>query len=245
MILGIVQARMSSTRLPGKVLRPILGRPMLGRQIDRVKRSKHIDRLIIATSEDASDDAIAQFCTLENISCFRGSLHDVLARFHGAASVFGPADHIVRLTADCPLSDWNIIDLAISTHVREGADLSGNAVERTFPDGLDVEVLTNRALETAHREAKAGYDREHVTPYIYRHPDRFRLYHVVQERNLAELRWTVDTPSDFQMVETVFAGLLPKSPAFVQDDILTFLDHHPEIAATNANTSSANGAVPT
>src|SRR6266567_3469950 len=234
MILGIVQARMSSTRLPGKVLKPILGRPMLGRQIDRVRRSRRIDRLVVATSVDPSDDAIAEFCSKEGIACFRGPLDDVLARFQGAVEFFGPAEHIVRLTADCPLIDWTVIDDAIELHLRTGADISGNTIERSYPDGLDVEVMTGAALEKAHREAEDMYEREHVTPYLYRHPELFRPVHLVQGPDLAAWRWTVDTPDDFRMVEAVFAGLLPVKEDFIQRDILDFLSFHPEIAAINA-----------
>lgn len=237
MILAILQARMSSTRLPGKVLKPMLGRPLMGRQIDRIRRSTRVDRLVVATSDQIADDPVAAFCASEGVACFRGSLDDVLGRFHGAAIAFGPADHVVRLTADCPLIDWTVIDAAIDLHLRTGADCSGNVIERTYPDGLDVEVMTAATLARAAREAVDKYEREHVTPYIYRHPELFRLAHLTQAPNLAELRWTVDNPADFAMVEAVFAKLEPRKRDFVQADVLALLSAHPEINAINAPSS--------
>jgi spore coat polysaccharide biosynthesis protein SpsF len=233
MILAILQARMSSTRLPNKVLRPIIGRPMLGWQIDRIKRSRAIDRLVVATSEDPSDDAIQAFCDGNGVACYRGALYDVLARFHGAAQAFGPAENIIRLTGDCPLIDWTIIDAAVDLQKREGSDLAGNGILRTYPDGLDVEVVAFSALDRAYRESTDAASREHVTQYIYRHPEKFRLAHLTQTPDLGQLRWTVDTPADFEMVEKVFAGLARFDNNFLQQDVLDFLDGHPEIVAIN------------
>ena len=234
MILAVLQARMSSTRLPGKVLKPILGRPMMGRQIDRVRRSRRIDRLVVATSRQPEDDDIEAFCSAEGIAVHRGELDDVLARFHGAVEAFGPPEHVVRLTADCPLSDWTVIDAAVDLHLRERADISGNGIERSYPDGLDVEVMSAAALRRAHREARAPDEREHVTPYLYRHPKLFRPAHLVQSPDLAALRWTVDTAEDLLMVEAVFAAFLPAREDFVQADILELLRARPDIARINA-----------
>jgi spore coat polysaccharide biosynthesis protein SpsF len=234
MILAILQARMSSTRLPGKVLRPILGRPMLSWQVARIARSKTIGRLVIATSGEPSDDPIQAFCDTYEVLCYRGALHDVLARFHGAAKAFGPAEHIVRLTGDCPLIDWTIVDAAVDLQRRTGSDLAGNGIQRTYPDGLDVEVVSTSALDRAYKEATEPWAREHVTQYIYGHPEKFRLAHLTQTPDLGALRWTVDTPADFEMVEKVFAGLARQGNDFLQQDVLDFLDKHPEIVAINA-----------
>jgi spore coat polysaccharide biosynthesis protein SpsF len=234
MILAILQARMSSTRLPGKVLRPILGRPMLSWQIDRIRRSKTIGRLVVATSREASDDQIQAFCESNEVLCYRGELHDVLSRFRGAAEAFGPAKHVVRLTGDCPLIDWTIIDAAVDLQRRSGSDIAGNAIVRTYPDGLDAEVVLRDALDRAHHEATEPGHREHVTQYIYQHPERFRLAHLTQVPDLGLLRWTVDTPADFEMVEQVFAGLAHRHNGFLQQDVLEFLEQHPEIVAINA-----------
>jgi spore coat polysaccharide biosynthesis protein SpsF len=234
MILAILQARMSSTRLPGKILRPILGRPMLSWQIDRIRRSKTIGRLVVATSQEASDDPVEAFCDANEVLCYRGALHDVLSRFRGASEAFGPAEHIVRLTGDCPLIDWTIIDAAVDLQKRSGCDLAGNAIVRTYPDGLDAEVVSREALERAHHEATEPGHREHVTQYIYHHPEQFRLAHLTQTPDRGLLRWTVDTPADFEMVEKVFAGLTVRGNDFLQQDVLDFLGKHPEIAAINA-----------
>ncbi|QOZ78429.1 spore coat protein [Bradyrhizobium sp. CCBAU 53351] len=234
MILAILQARMSSTRLPGKVLKPILGRPMLAWQIDRIRRSKAIDRLVVATSQESSDNPIENFCEANRVACYRGALQDVLARFHGAAIAFGPAQHVVRLTGDCPLIDWTIIDAAVELQRRSGSDLAGNAVDRTYPDGLDVEVVSFSALERAQRAATDAGEREHVTQYIYRHPEAFKLAHLTQSPDLAALRWTVDTAADFEMVEKVLTALADRHNDFLQQDVLDLLKAHPEIAAINA-----------
>ena len=234
MILAILQARMSSRRLPGKAMMPLLGRPMLGRQLDRLGRARRIDRLVVATSLEADDNAIADFCKGERVACFRGPLDDVLARFHGAARAFGPASAIVRLTADCPLADWRVIDRCIALHGESGADYTGNAARRSFPVGLDVEALSPAALDAAHREARRPEEREHVTLFVNQSPERFRQAHLIQERRLGALRWCVDTPSDFAFVEAVYARLLAELPDFGQGDILALLKREPRLAAINA-----------
>ena len=235
MILAIIQARMSSTRLPGKVLKPIVGRPMLDLQLERLKRARAIDRLVVATSDQADDDPIAALCEELGIGVFRGSLSDVLARYCGALQEFGPADHVVRLTADCPLADPDVIDGCIARHLASGADYTSNGVKRTFPKGLDVEVMTAAALVRAHRNATARDEREHVTMHIYRNQQTFKLAHYVQERQLGSLRWTVDTPEDLKMVTAVYQALYEDNPDFRQADILALIASHPEIAVINAN----------
>lgn len=233
MILAILQARMTSTRLPGKVLRPILGRPMVGLHIERIRRAKRIDRLVLATSEDSSDDPIAQFCGSIGVDVYRGPLQDVLGRYHGAAEEFGPADHVVRLTADCPLADHEVIDACIGLHLAKGADYTSNGVERTYPDGLDVEVMRFAALDRAYREARTPQSREHVTPYLYQNPSLFQVAQLVQTPDLGQLRWTVDTSADLEMVTAVYQALYPQKPDFLQADILALLAARPDIAAIN------------
>jgi spore coat polysaccharide biosynthesis protein SpsF len=235
MILAIVQARMSSTRLPGKVMKPILGRPMLDLQLERLRRVTAIDRLVVATSDLAGDDPIEALCEDQGVAVFRGSLSDVLGRYHGALEAYGPADHVVRLTADCPLADPDVIGGCIAQHLATGADYTSNGVERTFPKGLDVEIMTAATLERAHRDAMAQDEREHVTMYIYRNPQTFRLSHFVQDRRLGSLRWTVDTPEDLEMVTAVYQALYQDNPDFRQADILALIASHPEIAVINAN----------
>jgi spore coat polysaccharide biosynthesis protein SpsF len=218
-MLTILQARMSSTRLPGKVLAPLAGAPMLQRQIERVQRARRIGRLVVATSTDPSDDPIEALCRDLGVACHRGPLDDVLARFQGAVEAFGPTDHVVRLTGDCPLADWEVIDAVIARHLK-AADYTSNTLVLTFPKGQDVEVMKAEHLATAAREASDPYDREHVTPFLYRHPERFRLANLERHPPAPNLRWTVDTPQDFAFVNRVYEALYPVNPAFTSDDVV-------------------------
>jgi spore coat polysaccharide biosynthesis protein SpsF len=219
-VLAILQARMSSRRLPGKVLAPVLGQPMIQRQIGRIRHAARIDKLVVATSTMSDDDAIAELCKAIGQPCFRGSLDDVLGRFAGALDRHGPAENVVRLTADCPLIDWAIIDRCVDEHIAAGADYTSNAIERTFPDGLDVEVISSEALRAAAKEARDREAREHVTPFIYSDPARFRIRHLTQSENLAAVRWTVDNPDDLAFVRRVYDQLYESNPRFTPDDIL-------------------------
>lgn len=232
-VLAIVQARMSSSRLPGKVLKPILGRPMLGRHIDRLRRCAMIDRLVIATSVEKSDDVIAAFCAAEGINCYRGPLHDVLARYEGAARENDPVDHVVRLTADCPLADPAIIDAVIKKHLAGDYDYSANTIKWTFPNGLNAEIMTRAALHLMASEATSPYEREHVTPFLYNRPARFRLGSFENTVDQSKMRWTVDTLDDFRMVDAVYRELLPKNEKFDSTDIAELLKRRPDIAALN------------
>jgi len=232
MVLAILQARFSSTRLPGKVLKPILGKPMLLRQIERVRRAERIDRFMVATSTDASDNAIENLCRENSIPCSRGSLNDVLDRFYQAARPLHP-DHVVRLTGDCPLADPSLIDEIIAFHIEGGFDYTGNTIEQTYPDGLDVEVVKFAGLEAAWREASLPSEREHVTPFIYRHPDRFTLGSYRNTTDLSSLRWTVDEPLDFELVTKIYEALYPLNPAFATQDILALLDREPDLKTMN------------
>ena len=219
-MLTILQARTSSTRLPGKVLRDLVGAPMLERQIERVRRAKSIGRLVVATSTDASDDAVADLSRRLGLACHRGPLDDVLGRFAGALEAFGPSDHVVRLTGDCPLADPEVIDATIARHIEAGADYTSNTLTLTFPKGQDVEVMKAQHLIAAAAEATDPYDREHVTPFLYRHPERFKLANLARHPPLPDLRWTVDTPEDFAFVERVYGALYRANPAFTSEDVL-------------------------
>lgn len=232
-VLAILQARTSSSRLPGKVLAPILGEAMLARQIERLRRSTTLDKLVVATSESASDDALAAMCARLGLPCFRGSLDDVLARFHGAYLAHGPADHVVRLTGDCPLADPDIVDLVVRAHLESGADYTTNAIRPTWPDGLDVEVMRSEILQRAHLQARLPSEREHVTPYIHKHPEWFRIKHVEAAVDLSSMRWTVDEPADLAFVTEVYAALYPQNPAFDTAAIVSLLERRPELAALN------------
>lgn len=198
MILAILQARMSSTRLPGKVLMPVKNTTMLGFEIERIRQSRLIDKLIIATSTDPSDDIIA--AQDWGVDCCRGDLQDVLARFAHCASSFNP-DHVVRLTGDCPVIDPEIIDHVIQCHLTAGKDYTTNALERSYPDGLDVEVIRFDSLMKAHDLSHLQEDREHVTHYIYTHPELFTIQTVTVEQDHSHLRWTLDTPQDYTLLK--------------------------------------------
>lgn len=223
---------MSSTRLPGKVLLRTCGKPLLQHQVERVKRSKAIDALVVATSTDASDDPLQALCEAIGVHCHRGSLDDVLERFIGAARPHAPS-YVVRLTGDCPLADPVVIDRVIDAAREPGVDYASNALDPSFPDGLDAECMRYEVLEQAAREARKPSEREHVTPFIHTQPQRFTLREVRHSTDLSKLRWTVDEPADFVFVSQVFEHLYPSKPAFGMDDVLAFERAHPEIAQLN------------
>jgi spore coat polysaccharide biosynthesis protein SpsF len=241
MILAILQARASSSRFPRKVLEPLLGRPMILRQIERVRRAKRIDALVLATSLDASDDELAQACVEAGVNVYRGSLNDVLGRFIGAAQSAGAPDWIVRLTGDCPLADPAVIDRVIEEAVQSGADYASNAVEATFPDGLDVEVMRAAALEAIASEPRSDAEREHVTLALYRRPERFRIHHVRNDRDLSHLRWTVDEPRDFALVKAIYEALYAKKPDFGFADVLALIESRPDLATLNVDIKRNEG----
>lgn len=233
MIVAVLQARTSSSRLPGKVLADLAGKPMLLRQIDRIGRSQRIDHLIVATSREADDDELAELCAANGVDCHRGSLDDVLDRVIGAARE-KDAGWIVRLTGDCPLADPEIIDRVIAAAVDvPDVDYATNAFHPTFPDGLDVEIVQRDALETAWREATLPSEREHVTPFITGRPERFRTVHITNDRDLSALRWTVDEPEDLTFVRGVYERLLGGKPAFGMADVLALVESEPSLAQVN------------
>lgn len=226
MILAILQARMSSSRLPGKVMLPLAGAPMLARQIERLKRSRLIDRLVVATSDRDEDEGVAALASSVGVDSFRGSLENVLDRFYKAALPYRPK-LVVRVTGDCPLADWEVIDGCISLAIEDGYDYASNSLTRTWPDGLDVEVFTFAALETAWREAKDPFELEHVTPFLHRHPERFKLGQYVNDIDRSDLRWTVDERSDYEFVGRIYDRLYPSNPAFTTEDVLNLLANDP------------------
>lgn len=223
---------MTSSRLPGKVMAPVLGEPMIGRQIERLRRAKRIDSLIVATSIDSSDDELAAYCQGLDLEVFRGALDDVLGRFCAVLDRHPKAKAVIRLTADCPLADPEIVDRVILHHHDSRADYTSNTLERrTYPHGLDVEVIRPSALMEAGQQAEDPYEREHVTPYIYRRPERFRLAGVERHKPLAELRWTVDVPEDLAFVRDVYAKLYPFDPEFGSDAVIALPENSAPIPA--------------
>lgn len=228
-MLAILQARMSSTRLPGKVMRPLAGMPMIGRQIERLRRARRLDQIVVATSTRPDDDPLADYIASLGVGVFRGDLDDVLGRYHAALQAHGRPAHLLRLTADCPFADPEVIDLCIRRHLETEADITHNSVGRTYPKGLDVEVVRASALDAAFAEAVDRYDREHVTPFIYARPQRFRelsITHDPPER----WRWTVDTAQDYAFAVAVYDGLFAEKPNFLMPDLLAWQAARPGVA---------------
>ena len=232
-ILAIHQARTGSNRLPGKVLKPILGEPMIAHQIKRVLRAGMIERLVVATSDDGVDDPLEELCGDLGVGCFRGSLEDVLDRFAKAAAQF-PAAHIMRLTADCPLADAALLDELAGFYLTGGFDYASNTINRTYPKGLDGEIFSLAALQEAARNARDLHEREHVTPYFHNNADRFSRGNLAGERDYSALRWTVDWPEDLELVRAVYEALHAENPDFGMADILALLAARPELSAINA-----------
>lgn len=229
-IIAIIQARMNSSRLPKKVLADICGVPMLLRVVERVKKARYVKQLVVATSLNSDDDDIQNLCNAFGIACFRGDLHDVLDRYYSAAMHYG-ADVVVRVTADCPLIDPLVIDHVIKVFLSDFSDYTSNTIQCTYPDGLDTEVFCIGSLERAWREARLSSEREHVTPYIYKHPELFKLKNVEHTIDLSTLRWTVDEARDLDFVRAVYKRM--NASEFTLNDVLKLVERHPEMATMN------------
>lgn len=235
----IIQARMNSSRLPGKVMKNLSGKPMLSHVVLRSRASQKAGSVCVATSKEGSDDRIAALCAREGVPCHRGSLTDVLARYADAARDAGAAT-VIRITADCPLVDPHVVDSCIAAYEASGADYVSNVVPgpRTFPRGLDVEVFSLAALKKAEREASAPYDREHVTPYIWRNDaGAFTIGPAVtaSKEYARPYRLCVDYPEDLSLVQKVYELFFVPGELLSVPETLAFLDAHPEWAALNAH----------
>ena len=233
---AIIQARMGSSRLPGKVLLDIAGEPMLARVVARARRAQAVDEVLVATTGDPADDPIAAFCQERGIACFRGSVFDVLDRFYGAAKAV-QADVIVRITADCPVIDPEVIDRVVESFHAEGADFACNRLpppaHRTYPIGLDTEVCAFSGLERAWKEATLPFEREHVMPYFYDEPGRFKVVVVDHDPDYGALRWTVDTAEDLTLLREIFARFDGRDD-FSWREVLALVEREPELARINA-----------
>ncbi len=238
--IAIVQARMTSSRLPGKVLRPIRGRPMLAYQLQSLRRVAGVDGLVVATTVNASDDPIVALCESESVASTRGSELDVLSRYQEAASQF-EATTVVRLTSDCPMLDPRVVEDALHLYF-SGAkyDYVSNMLEPTYPQGMAVEVVSSDALRMADLEARDPAEREHVTPFIYWRPERFRLGSLRMEPNLTRHRWTVDTPEDFDLVSRMIGLLGADFSTYKLQDALHVLGEHPEWENINSHIRQRN-----
>lgn len=235
---AIVQARMTSTRLPGKIMRPVLGKPLLELLVERIKRAKGVDEVVIATTTNADDDQVEGLTQRLGIGCFRGSEHDVLDRVLRAAHAFD-AGLIVEITGDCPLIDSRVIDKLLEVYHANDYDYVANVLKRTYPRGLDTQVFATSVLDEVARLTDDPVDHEHVSLYIYEHPERFKLHNV--ESGLPEeywdLRLTVDTPDDFELIRRIYEELYPSNPAFAIEDIVELFHRQPELRSINEHIS--------
>jgi spore coat polysaccharide biosynthesis protein SpsF len=220
--LGILQARMSSSRLPGKVMMLINGEPMIYRQIERIRLSKSINELVVATSTDPSDDVLVDFLKMKGVSVFRGKLNDVFSRFLEIAKLYEPSA-VVRLTGDCPLVMPELIDQMVTHFYHENLDYLSNTLKLTFPDGLDIEVINTNVLYALAELNLSESEQEHVTLGIYGRPHSFKLGNYACEMDLSQERWTVDYAEDLRFVRQVFATFKGSESTFKIEDILSLL----------------------
>lgn len=247
MNIAIIQARMGSTRLPGKILLDLCDYPVIGHIVNRVKRAKGIDRVVIATSVEEANDALRDFCIKNDIECYSGSEDDVLDRYYKtAASVidslqlqnsnYSPVNqscsenanyNIIRITGDCPLIDPEIVSDVIKIHIENGYDYSSNTLEERFPDGLDCEVFSYQSLVEAWQKARLQSEREHVTPYI-RNSGNFSLGSYKSEIDNSHFRWTLDEPEDYILIKKIYESLYPINQNFTSKDVFNLLADNPD-----------------
>jgi len=231
-IIAIVQARMGSTRLPGKVLLNLEDKTVLEHVVERIRSSKYVDDIVVATTISKDDLRIVELCANLRISVYCGSEDDVLDRYYQAAKLF-KADNVVRITSDCPVIDPKIIDDAITLHSKNDVNYTSNTLKETYPDGQDVEVFTFTSLRTAWKDAKLASEREHVTPYIRNNPDIFKHASLEYKEDFSQKRWTLDNAEDLEFLRLIYKYLYNKNPLFNMDDILALIDEKPEIEKIN------------
>lgn len=237
---AIIQARFSASRLHGKVLLKILDKTVLEYVIERVQMAKMVDDVIVATTTKEEDSKIADLASRINIKVYRGSEDDVLDRYYQAAKMFN-IKHIARITADCPLIDPDIIDSVSERYFDSGADYCSNTLEISFPDGQDVEVFSFAALEHAWKKADLLSEREHVTPFMTKHPEIFKLESYKNKTDLSDKRWTLDEKKDYEFIKSVIGELYPKKPDFRINDILSLLKRNPHLEEMNKNIERNEG----
>jgi len=233
-ITAIIQARMGSTRLPGKIIKEIAGEPMLWRVIERVRQSKKIGEIIIATTLNKEDEEVREFARKRGVKVFSGSENDVLDRYYQTALYFNKPEIIVRITSDCPLIDPEIIDKTVEFFLENDLDYASTGrIQSTFPDGLDTEVFRFSALEKAWRESSLASEREHATPYIWKNPRIFKIGEFKNEKDLSYLRWTVDEEKDLNFVREVYKKLYKKGEIFYMKDVISLIEKHSELLGKN------------
>jgi len=231
-----IEARMTSTRLPGKVLKEVVGKPMLQLMVERLKRVPSLDDVIIATTTNATDDPVVELAESLGIGFHRGSEHDVMARVLGAAREHN-IDIIVETTGDCPLIDPDIVEQCVQTYFASNVDYLSNALDRSFPIGMDTQVFAANILADAESKTDDTNDREHVSLFIYKHPQMYSLKNLSAPAQLTEpkLALTLDTAEDFELIRTVFEELYPANSEFSLGDIFALLERRPELREINAH----------
>jgi len=241
---AIVQARMGSERLPGKMLVDIAGKPLIQHVIDRISRSKKIDKIILATTDNPKDTILVQLAKKNSLDYFAGDEEDVLDRFYQSAKRFN-IDIIVRITPDDPFKDPQVIDEIIGYYIQhlDKYDYVSNTIKSTYPEGLDIEVFSFSALEKAWREAQKLSEREHVTPYIWKHPDIFRLKNIEYVKDLSSLRWTLDNKKDLTFAKEIYRRLYKRGKIFLMNDILELLDKNPHLIEINRDKARWEGYI--
>ncbi len=230
-VVAIIQARMTSSRLPGKVLMPLANKPVLAHIVERLSYCKMIEKIVVATTNEVSDDLVAEYCENNNIDCYRGSLEDVLDRYYQTAKIHH-ADPIVRITGDCPVIDPVVVDAVITGYLSGEYDFYGLGGE--FPDGLDCAVFSFSAIERAWKEAKLQSEREHVGPYIENNPHLFRNGTLELFQGLAQQRWTLDELNDYELLSKIFNKLYRLDSPFLTHEILQFIQNNPDLLAINS-----------
>lgn len=243
-LVTVIQARSGSSRLPGKVLFPLLGKPLLVRLVERVQAARLAGAVVVATTKLPEDRLIQAVCRAQGIPCYCGHATDLLDRHYRVGQLLG-ADAVVKIPSDVPLIDPRVIDRVLGAFLEmpEAYDYVSNLHPPTYPDGNDVEVMTMAALEAAWREASRDFEREHTTPYFWENPDRFRVGNVTWETGLDYsmlCRWTIDYEEDYQLIRTVYERLYANRPRFGLADILALIDREPDIAALNARYAGIN-----
>ena len=229
MVNAIIEARMGSSRLPGKTMMNIMGLPSIQLLIDRLRRAKRINNIILATTTNSEDDRVEQFCHDYGVVCFRGSSEDVLGRVYYAAQKYG-ADVVVEVTGDCPLLDPCLLDDCIDLFVKSDYDYLSNFIEQSYPPGIDVQIFSFAVLERIHREAKEEKYREHVTLYILKNPKLFKMHNVYAPPELYYPDWhlELDEYADYELIKFIYENLYVKNPTFTTLDVVNLLKEHPE-----------------
>jgi len=241
-ITALIQARIGSSRLPGKTLMTIKGESLLGHLIRRIKASKYVTDIVIATTTKEIDDAIVKFAKDRDIKYYRGSEEDVLDRFYKASVEYG-IETIVRVTPDCPMLDPQVMDSVISQYINGDYNYVSNTINPTYPDGLDVEVFSFQALKKAWKEAKLPSEREHVTPYIYNHHEFFKIGSYENDVDLFGMRWVVDEEADYKFITEVYKNLYKDGEIFYMRDVLDLLSKQPELSSINKNIMRNEGYI--